>query len=63
MYCDRSVNYVEPYHGRSQGQSFTEASMSITPRLGIFIKLVYGNLTSCPYLISAGGISGGCNTV
>jgi len=48
-------------HGRSQGQIFTEVNILITFPLGNVVNcpVVYEDLTSYPYLIVAGGISGG----
>jgi len=40
-------------HGRNQGRMFAKASKLITvrARLGMFLNVVYGDLTSCSYLI------------
>jgi len=38
-------------NGRGQGKIFAEAHTSITSRLGMFLDVVYGDLTSCSYLI------------
>jgi len=35
----------------SQGQNFTEANMLITSPFWYIVKVVYGDLTSCPHLI------------
>ena len=54
-------HHVNVTHGRSQGQIFTEANTvcSLRPRLAMLLNVVYAGITSCPYLIEAGG----CNTM
>ena len=42
--------------------NFYKANTLISPDLGMLLNVVYGDLTSCPYLIKA-SLSGGCNTV
>jgi len=49
-------------HGRSQGQIFAEANTLITCPVGYVLNVVYGDLTSCSYLIQPGSISGHCHT-
>jgi len=45
-------------HGTCQGQIFTKANMFVTPPFWYVVKVVYGNLTSCPHWILAGSTCG-----
>jgi len=59
-YSYQSINTLQMLPGaslntkilcRSQGQIFTEANILITSLVRYIFNVVYGDLTSCPYLI------------
>jgi len=61
VYHHHHHHHVNVTHGRSHGQIVTEANTvcSLRPRSAMLLNVAYADITSCPYLIEAGG----CNTV